>query len=239
MPIDRWLTHLGNALFSPVCALCGNLGGDEHGDAIDLCNGCRADLPYNASYCIRCAIPLPITGLCGHCLREPPPYASSFSLFHYAPPVDHLIIALKFRGRLSLARLLGELMASALAARTEPLPELLIPVPLHRTRLRERGYNQALELARPIGRRCRIPIEYQRCHRVRATSAQTQLSARERRRNVKGAFRVDGPLAARVAIVDDVMTTGHTVQELTLALMRAGVERVEVWCCARALLSSP
>jgi ComF family protein len=177
--------------------------------------------------------------ICGHCLRAPPAYVSSFSPFHYAPPVASLITALKFHGRLSLARLLGELMAATLTTRAEPLPELLIPVPLHQTRLRERGYNQALELARPIGRLWHIPVEPWRCHRVRATLAQTRLSERERRLNVRDAFHVDGPLQARcVAIVDDVMTTGSTAQELTLALMAAGVERVEVWTCARAALAS-
>ncbi len=108
-------------------------------------------------------------------------------------------------------------------------------MPLHATRLRERGYNQALELARPISSRLDIPIDYQSCTRARATPAQSALSARERSANVKGAFQVSQPLTARhVAIIDDVMTTGHTADELARMLQKTGVERIDIWVCAVA-----
>jgi len=117
------------------------------------------------------------------------------------------------------------------------MPEIIIPVPLHRTRLRERGFNQALEIARPIARSLSIPVDYKSCERVRKTSAQSLLPAAERRKNIKGAFRVTRPIAARhVAILDDVMTTGHTVQELAATLRKAGVERIDVWVVARTSL---
>jgi ComF family protein len=231
-PSSQHLQRLLTALFPPHCALCGDAGAR----GLDLCTGCLADLPFNRPCCSRCALPLPVDGDCGHCLTHPPGYALSFALFRYGHPVDHLITALKFHGRLNMARLLGELMVEALAGRDRPLPTLLIPVPLHRSRLRARGYNQALELARPLARRLRIALGHQYCARVRATQPQTELSAEQRRQNVHGAFRITRPLPARhVAIIDDVVTTGHTVEELAAALQRAGVETVEVWSCARAL----
>ncbi|MEO6696465.1 MAG: phosphoribosyltransferase family protein, partial [Gammaproteobacteria bacterium] len=108
---------------------------------------------------------------------------------------------------------------------------------LHRARLRQRGFNQSLEIARPLARRLNIPVDYQSCERVRNTSAQSLLPAGERHKNIKGAFRVTHPIAARhVAIVDDVMTTGHTVQELAATLRKSGVRRVDVWVLARASL---
>lgn len=146
---------------------------------------------------------------------------------------------MKFHARLNVAHLLGTLMADRLATAPTldqgPTPELLIPVPLHRSRLRERGFNQALELARPIARRLRIPIDFTSCRRIRATPAQALVAAKARRRNVKGAFEVAGKIQARhVALVDDVMTTGHTAGELAVTLRRAGIETVTVWPCARA-----
>jgi len=146
---------------------------------------------------------------------------------------------MKFHGRLNVARLLGTLMAehlaTTLAAEPQAAPQLLVPVPLHRSRLRERGFNQALELARPIAHRLRIPIDLHSCRRTRATPAQALVAAKARRRNVMGAFRVTQNIPAHhVALVDDVMTTGHTAAALASALRRAGIETVSVWACARA-----
>ncbi len=118
----------------------------------------------------------------------------------------------------------------------EELPELIIPVPLHRARLRRRGFNQALEIARPVARRLDLKLESRAIRRVRSTSAQMDLPARKRRANIRGAFAVRAGLAAtHVALIDDVVTTGATVNELSRVLRRAGVERVEVWVCARAV----
>ena len=193
--------------------------------------------------CYQCALPLHGTTavpspLCGHCLKEPPSYDHTFSAFQYAHPVDHLIHDLKFNRKLAIARLLGELMAQQLTKRAcAPLPQLITPVPLHAARLRERGYNQATELARPIARALNIPIDYQHCQRHRATAVQSDLPANERLRNVKGGFSVAKKLPAHhVAIVDDVMTTGATVAEFATTLRSAGVKKIEVWVCARAAL---
>jgi len=149
--------------------------------------------------------------------------------------MDHLLQQLKFHQKLHLATLLGELLADGLKGREEPLPECLLPVPLHPQRLRERGYNQALELARVLSSRLNIPLETTICMRQRETAPQTALDGKERRRNLRGAFTVrEVTLPRHIAIIDDVVTTGTTVSELASTLRRSGVERVEVWACARA-----
>jgi len=208
---------------------------------LDLCPRCRTELPHNPSACLRCALPLPAgaSAVCGQCQRRAPAFDYALSPFRYDAPLNHLIHAAKFHARLNVAHLLGTLMADHLARvltlNQRPAPELLVPVPLHPSRLRERGFNQALELARPIARRLRIPIDFTSCRRIRATPAQALFAAKARRRNVKGAFRVLQDIKARhVVLVDDVLTTGHTAGELAVTLRRAGVETVTVWACARA-----
>jgi ComF family protein len=145
-----------------------------------------------------------------------------------------LIGGAKFRSRLNLARLLGQCLALSLSERDAEMPGLIVPVPLHSKRLRERGYNQALEVARSLGRELSIPIAAGCCARVLATAPQAGLEQKERRRNIRGAFDVlRPPPADRVAIVDDVVTTGSTVSELARVLLKAGVKRVDVWAVAR------
>jgi len=149
--------------------------------------------------------------------------------------MDQLLLQLKFRQKLYLAPLLGGLLADALATRREPLPDCLVPVPLHPERLRERGYNQALELARIISGRLEVPVAATLCIREKATAPQTALDGLERRRNLRGAFSVrKGEVPRHIAIVDDVVTTGTTVSELARTLRRSGAQTVEVWACARA-----
>jgi ComF family protein len=149
--------------------------------------------------------------------------------------MDFLLLQLKFHQKLHLASLLGGLLAEALEGRAAPLPDCLVPVPLHPQRLRERGYNQALELARVVSTRLAVPLDATLCVRQRATAPQTALDGKERRRNLHGAFTVrEGNLPRHVAIIDDVVTTGTTVGELARTLRRAGVDTVEVWACARA-----
>jgi len=157
--------------------------------------------------------------------------------FVYEPPVDALIHGAKYHQRLGDARSLGVLLAEYVAAVGGELPPLIVPVPLHRQRLRERGYNQALEIARPLARSLGLRLDPGCCIRTRPTSPQAGLGGRARRRNIAGAFTVVRvPQAAHVAIVDDVMTTGGTVAEMAAALTGSGIGRVDVWVCARASL---
>ncbi len=215
-----------------MCALCGATGSQKR----DLCTHCQTDLPSLQTACLRCARPLATTGTCGACQQQAPPQDSALSAFRYEAPLDYLILQLKFHGKLHLAPLLGELIAEHLEQKIFFLPECIIPVPLHPSRLRERGFNQALELARPVAARFNLPIYHQAVQRRRNTALQSQLSPQERQRNMRGAFTLRGTLAMRhVAIIDDVLTTGHTVGELARTLRQAGVHTIEVWTCARTL----
>jgi ComF family protein len=175
--------------------------------------------------------------ICGVCQRHPPVFHRTVAPYIYAAPLDRLIQQFKFNRRLDLARPLAGLMGASLTLRDGAYPQLLVPVPLHPQRLRKRGFNQARELARVIGRELDIPLATPKlCQRLRATAMQADLPARQRQGNVRGAFAVTAPLSVgHVAIVDDVMTTGHTAAELARTLRRAGAESIEVWVCARAL----
>lgn len=224
--------RLHHILLPPTCLLCGAAGADGR----DLCAGCAADLPCNTSTCPVCALPLPAgqTGPCDPCRTHPPVYDRAFAPFRYRHPVDFLIRRLKFSGQLSHARLLGDLFADALAERGGPWPDCIIPVPLHPRRLRERGFNQALELARPITRRFQIPLLPKGLRRVRYTTPQTQLDARARQTNPLGAFALGQPLPGmRVALLDDVMTTSSTVAECARVLRAGNTADIEIWIIGR------
>ena len=171
--------------------------------------------------------------MCGACLQRPPPLDATWAVFLYAAPLDRLLPRYKFHGDLAAGRLLAQLMADAWPGGARP--QALVPIPLHQARLRQRGYDQALELARPLATALDLPLRCDLLQRVRATAAQSELDAAARRRNLRGAFRAGGRgLPAHVALVDDVMTTGATVHAAAEALRRAGVARVDAWVCARA-----
>jgi ComF family protein len=176
----------------------------------------------------------PTGGICGACLKKTPPFERCLAPLLYQHPVGELVSGLKFQQKLSHGRVMAALLLDYIEQELDEPPQLLIPVPLHKDRLRERGYNQALELARPLSRRLGIPLDYRSCRRIRSTKPQSALQIKERRKNVRGAFEIKGEIPARhVALVDDVVTTGNTVRELALLLKRHGVRRVDVWAVAR------
>ncbi len=228
-----WLRALQYGLLPPICLLCGAAGAADR----DLCVGCNAELPRNTRACPGCALPLALgfDGDCEHCRVRSFSFDRAFVPFRYRPPVDFLILGLKFNRRLSHARLLGEMFAAALAERDAPLPDCIIPVPLHPLRLRERGFNQALELARPSARRFRVPLLIDGLRRMRHTTPQTQLDAARRHGNLRGAFVADRPLSGRrVALMDDVVTTASTVAECSRILRASGAVDIEIWAIGRA-----
>jgi len=239
--VNNCLKIVQRVLFPPVCLLCDAAAGHHDGpDGMDLCRACMADLPYLGQACTGCALPLSASAqgrLCGRCLQRRQAFAEVQAVFHYQTPVDGLIQGLKFNGRLNHARLLGLLMAQRFRLSGCQRPDILVPVPLHRRRLRERGFNQSLELARHMGRNLSLPVWAHACLRQRDTAAQSSLPARDRRHNVRNAFighaSIDG---LHVAVIDDVMTTGCTAHELALALLHAGARRVDVWVCARVVV---
>lgn len=223
-----------DALLAPACELCG-----AEAAGARLCSACMSLLEHNDSACARCAQPLPIAApLCGHCLQRAPAFDAAWAGYLYRPPFDHLVQRLKFNAALSAARALlpdwSRALRAHLAARPSAPPQALVPIPLHLSRLRQRGYNQALELARDLGRELAIPVWPQALRRVRATAPMPGMDLTSRRRNIRGAFALGAaPLPARIALVDDVMTSGATLNEAAKVLKRAGAEWVEVWVLAR------
>jgi ComF family protein len=200
-----------------------------------LCDACASELPRNDTCCARCALPMesPVP-LCGRCLRRAPPWDSAWAPFRYAWPLDRLEARFKFGGDLAA----GRVMAKAWCGSIGPaeLPQAIVPVPLHRARLRSRGYNQSLELARTLSKSLRLPLLPDVLKRTRVTAAQSELTAVQRRRNVRGAFvaRFDKDAPRHMAVLDDVFTTGATLAECARVLKRAGAERVDAWALARA-----
>lgn len=233
--VDAIADRLLRALLPPRCLLCGAAGDGGR----DLCAGCAADIAINAPCCPRCALPLEAPApSCGACVKREPPFASAWVPFRYGHPLDLLEARFKFRADLAAGRVLAGLLADRACVDAPSRPQLIVPVPLHPARLRERGYNQALELARPLARALALPLRHDVLMRTRATPPQTGLDAKTRRRNLRGAFAVAQGVAlpAHVALLDDVMTTGATVHECARVLRRAGVVRVDVWALARAPL---
>lgn len=222
--------RLSALLFPLRCLLCGEPGSTGR----DLCAACARGLPWSLDACRRCALPLPAgTGkqlLCGQCQQEQSPLQEVRASFLYGAPVDGLLRRFKFHQDLAAGRLLSQLMLSQQGE--GPRPQALVPLPLHCSRLRQRGYDQALELARPLARALQLPL-CTALRRTRATRAQSELDAAARKRNVRAAFSAIGPLPAHVTLVDDVMTTGATLQAAASALRKAGAERVDAWVCAR------
>ena len=229
----NWLNNVQQWLYPPRCTLCGDPGEGHY----DLCYPCLTTLPFNLHPCHQCGLPLEGTDahLCGRCLKKAPPFDSAVIPLLYQPPLDRLILALKFHQGLAHARLLGQLLADAVEA-SDSRPQLILPVPLHPGRLRERGYNQALEIARPIAKRLNIPLSLDLVQRTRSTETQTRLKYKERHKNMRGVFEVTRHVPPHVAIVDDVVTSSATVSALAKALRSAGAMQVDIWAVARAPL---
>jgi len=214
-----------------TCLLCG-LPVDMRKQ---LCRGCTTDLPWANHACTRCARPLASGSVCGRCLRSPPPYQQTVAAFDYRYPMDGLIKQFKYAPKIDLAVLLGALMSIKLQTYVSAIPQCLIPVPLHPKRLMKRGFNQSMELARTVSRASGIRVDPWCVKRALDTPPQASLPASARRNNVRGAFCSSRHLNYKhVAIVDDVITSAWTVHELTQLLLRAGVERIDVWVCCRA-----
>lgn len=200
-----------------------------------LCTACDAQLPrLQRALCPRCAVPSPAGEVCGRCLAHPPHFDATIAALEYAFPADVLVQALKFRGELAIAGLLGRLLVERLDAKGTV--QYLLPVPLGSARLRERGYNQSLEIARFVARATHAALSPGLCERAAETPAQIELVWSERARNVRGAFRAPRALdGASIAVLDDVMTTGATLDEIAAELKRAGAAHVVNWVVARTL----
>lgn len=214
--VDRGIERLGRWLLPPRCVLCGSRG---QSPCLDLCAGCEAEFE---------AATEPV--FAGHA-----PLRRTCAPFAYAWPVDHLVHGLKYRGQLATARVLGSLLGDRIAGWVPGLDvDLVVPVPLHPVRHADRGFNQSAEIARYVGRRLRLPVDALRVARRRATPPQVGLRVEDRHRNLADAFSARSVAGLRVAIVDDVTTTGATLRELARALLQAGAASVDGWCVAAA-----
>ncbi len=210
----------------PLCAARASRG---------FCADCRPLLPWIITGCEICGAELREVGVCGGCQAHRPYYDHAVIPFKYRAPVAGQIRTLKYHNQLRHAAALGAMICARAWDDPRPPPEVLIPVPLHGSRLRQRGFNQALEIARRVGRELGVEVSHRLIARIKNTVPQVGLGERERRRNVKGAFRASRPARyTHVALVDDVVTSGNTVNAAARALKAAGVETVSVWAAARA-----
>lgn len=221
-----------------ICVCCGF---NSHNLVLDLCLYCKKNLPWLELRCYSCGLRLDMQHesiACTKCRDYPPEFNSLYALFEYAPPLTKLINQLKFSKKLNLGSLLGFLLAETVIRdwyREKSLPEIIIPVPLHERRLRQRGYNQALEISAAAAKILQIPLNTKLCKRIKYTRQQTRLDKSQRIYNLDKAFSVNLALNYKhIAIVDDVVTTGSTVKALSKALRNAGVEIIDVWCVCRA-----
>jgi ComF family protein len=210
------------------CLLCGAMSRQGA-----WCAACDAALPYlPETHCPVCALPTPDGAPCGRCLKKQPLFDRTVAVFAYTFPVDKLVQALKFSEHLHLAPAL----AGKLAERVAVLPDCIVPMPLHPARLAQRGHNQSLEIARYVASGLGVPLLPHACQRVRDTPPQSSLKWKERGKNMRKAFRCAGDFSGKhVALVDDVMTSGASLNELALALRRAGAREVSAWTAARTL----
>ena len=236
MPLARAFVML-RQLLAPACVVCGITAAHPSGSPV--CAGCRDDyFNGNPPRCRLCANRLPAHGrdaggveLCGRCLAHPPQFDATWALADYAPPVDAMIAALKFHNRLDLGRAFGLLLAERLA---HWQGDAVVALPLSPERLRERGYNQAEEIARPLARQLRRPLLRDALLRSRHCASQQGLRLAQRRTNVRGAFAAGVAAAGRdLLLVDDVLTSGSTLDAAAAALKRAGARSVTNGVVAR------
>ena len=190
-------------------------------------------MPYLSSACCpQCALPTLHGAVCGQCLQHPPHFRRTVAAFAYAFPLDKLLLALKYGEKLHLSGLL----ADKLALRIDHLPDCIIPMPLHKERLRQRGFNQSMQLAQRLSQQLHVPLLAHACVRIRNTPSQSGLPWKERNKNMRKAFDCSTVVTGKhIAVVDDVMTTGATLNELAHTLLRAGASEVSAWVVARTL----
>jgi ComF family protein len=229
---NKWLKFkhlLKTSLFPQTCLFCSASKGGDFG----ICTQCLDDLPYHTSCCPQCGL-LSVEGqLCGACIASAPDFDATKALFTYEYPISQVLQQYKYKQQLFLAETFAQLMLQKLPAQNI---DLIIPMPLHPSRLQERGFNQSLEIARIIGKRLNVEVNSQVVSRIKLSPPQASLPLKERVKNMKGAFACDEDLSGlRIALIDDVMTTGASLNALAKAVKAKGAAHVECWLIARTL----
>ena len=212
------------------CVLCGSMSRDGL-----WCKTCDAVLPYfNTPHCPVCALPNPTSEVCGHCVTQPPLFNRTTAVFSYTFPLDKLIQAMKYREQLALAHAFAKKLAQQI--NKGELPDYVVPMPLHPAKLRERGFNQSLLIAAAITRELNLKLLPNACRRLRDTPPQSALPWKERNKNVRNAFSCEMDLSGkRVALVDDVLTSGASLNALADAVSEKGAIQINTWVVARTL----
>ena len=215
------------------CLLCDSPSGNRA-----VCDECFQHLPFHVeAACPVCALPSPQREVCGACLKKRPFFDATRTLFDYAFPIDALLRTLKYQGKLVVADWVGQLMSDRIQLSTTF--DMLIPMPMHPIRLKERGFNQALEIGRKISKLTQIPLDREIVIRKKHTEAQASLPLDKRLKNMRDAFECSKPLQGkRIAMIDDVMTSGASLNELARTLKANGALYVEAWVAARTLIDS-
>ncbi len=232
------IRRISHWLLPRVCVGCGF---DSYELTLDLCVDCKVNLPWLPSGCYQCGLQLHKPSesiICNKCQDSPPPFNRLCALFSYKPPLTKLIASFKFGRQLYPGALFSQLLAEAVTESwyvNKALPQIIIPVPLHMSRQRQRGYNQAAEISHQLAAELNIGLELDACLRVKNTKAQARLNKNKRTRNLEAAFIANiKPSYKHVALIDDVVTTGSTIRAVSKALVSAGVEQIDVWCVCRA-----
>lgn len=215
-----------------ICLHCNQF----HKGKMALCHECINVLPILGSRCQHCAYPLEKTSflLCGHCIKAPPAFDKAIIYYRFEGPLRRFIHQFKYENALYLANILSHLMLNAWLDNPSHA-ECLIPVPMHSKRIRHRGYNQAMVLTKILAKKLNLPYEMTSCQKILNTPPQASLAKDERQQNLKNAFRIESIPYQHVVLIDDILTTGNTANEMASALKKAGVEQVDIWCCARTI----
>lgn len=226
---QKWNTIPQILRLPAVCPLCQNTHYSKHA----ICKDCFTQLPQLEDPCPQCAMPHSAGGLCGKCLKHPPLTERVWIAYPFIEPLRSLIHTFKYEKGLYLTSFLSQLILEA--ARNAPQPECLIPVPLHPKRLYERGFNQACLLTQKLSKTLKLPSDFTSCKKIKYTLPQANLKADSRKENLSASFYIHPLPYQHVALIDDVYTTGSTVNAITKILKTQGVRRVDVWCVARTL----
>lgn len=228
--INNW-SKFNHLLFPQFCMLCSAM----NKGSLAICTDCRHELPWHThEHCPQCALLSTGSHVCGHCLSSPPAFDATQALFRYAYPLDAMLQRYKYGHQLTMAETFGELMVQSLP--TSARPDVIIPMPLHPQRLQQRGFNQAVEIGRVVAKRLQLPLDIQSCARIKLGAPQVSLPLKERVKNMRNAFACNKKLdGLRVALLDDVMTTGASLNALARTVKAAGAAHVECWTIARTL----